>query len=158
IVLAKLAGTLRTFLYDPSKSFRSWLRTVTKHALHDFRDARQRAVPTYGLILQDPQARTDLEQHLQTAFDHELLEIAQYRVQQRVEPVTWEAFRLTALQGLSGEEAAQRLGILRANIYVAKHRVQKLLQEEVLRMEQDPTDITFSYSDLRYYRKVWMLG
>ena len=32
IVLIKLADKMRTFAYDPSKSFRGWLRTLTHHA------------------------------------------------------------------------------------------------------------------------------
>src|SRR6202167_3803490 len=43
IVLSKLADKMRTFAYDPSKSFRGWLRTLTRHAWSDFVEARQRA-------------------------------------------------------------------------------------------------------------------
>src|SRR5437763_1879635 len=42
-VLLRLAGKLRTFRYDPDKSFRAWLRTLTHHALSDFLDGCRRA-------------------------------------------------------------------------------------------------------------------
>ena len=35
-VLVKLLAAIRQFQYDPSRSFRSWLKTVTQHALTDF--------------------------------------------------------------------------------------------------------------------------
>jgi RNA polymerase sigma-70 factor (ECF subfamily) len=57
------------------------------------------------------------------------------RVQGRVEPHTWEAFRLTALEGLSGAEAAGRLRLKVATVYKAKSKVQQMLQEEVARLE-----------------------
>src|SRR5262249_27719327 len=40
-VLLKLAAKMRTFAYDPSRSFRAWLKTVTHHAWRDFVDSRR---------------------------------------------------------------------------------------------------------------------
>src|SRR4051812_44928236 len=34
-VLVKLAEKMRSFAYDPSRSFRAWLKTLTRHALRD---------------------------------------------------------------------------------------------------------------------------
>src|SRR5579884_3714597 len=42
MVLTRLAERMRTFTYDPAKSFRGWLRTLTRHAWSDFVQARQR--------------------------------------------------------------------------------------------------------------------
>ena len=41
-VLLKLAQNLRTFRYDPARSFRAWLKTVVHHACSDFHEARRR--------------------------------------------------------------------------------------------------------------------
>ena len=54
----------------------------------------------------------------------------------RVEPRTWEAFRLTALEGLSGAEAARRTGLRASHVYVARFRVQEMLREEVQKLDQ----------------------
>src|SRR5262249_49557829 len=35
-VLLKLARAMRSFNYDPSRSFRAWLKTLTNHALSNF--------------------------------------------------------------------------------------------------------------------------
>src|SRR5437660_2921149 len=40
-ILVKLTRKLRAFAYDPSRSFRGWLKTVTHHAWRDFEDGRR---------------------------------------------------------------------------------------------------------------------
>ena len=98
--------------------------------------AARRKDPGYNagsvsLIADSAEAQSDLERQVEQAFDRELLDVAMRRVKNRVKPGTWDAFQLTAIEGLSGVEAAQKLGIPVAHVFVAKHRVQKLLQEEV---------------------------
>ena len=44
---------------------------------------------------------------------------------------------MTAFQGRPGAEAAKELGMKVATVFVARSRVQKLLQEEIQRLE-DP--------------------
>jgi RNA polymerase sigma-70 factor (ECF subfamily) len=141
-VLLRLAEKMPLFVYDPSRSFRAWLKTLTHHAWSDFVTSRQRRTLGSGdtemiQVLQSIEARDDLEKKLDEAFDRELLEEAMTRVQQRVAPQTWEAFRLTALEGLSGAAAAERIPMQVAQVFVAKRRVQKMLQEEVRKMENE---------------------
>jgi RNA polymerase sigma-70 factor (ECF subfamily) len=140
-VLLKLAEKLRTFSYDPQRSFRAWLKTLTHHAWQDFVESRQRGGrgsgdSQVGEWLHNVAAREDLLQQLEEEFDRELFEEAMARVRLRVAPQTWEAFRLTALEGLAGAEAAERIPMQMAQVFVAKRRVQKLLREEVARLER----------------------
>jgi RNA polymerase sigma-70 factor (ECF subfamily) len=137
-VLLKLAVKMRTFRYDPFRSFRGWLKTLTRHAWSDLRENRQRLLPANSCPfggLETIAAREDLVQRLEEEFDRELLETAMARVQGRVQAHTWEAFRLTALEGLSGAAAAARLNLPVARVFVARCRVQKLLREEIGRLE-----------------------
>jgi RNA polymerase sigma-70 factor (ECF subfamily) len=140
-ILVKLTQKLRAFAYDPSRSFRGWLRTVAHHAWRDFEDGRRRrARPVAGdstvqewmLTLE---AREDLVRKLEEAFDIELLEAAKARVRLRVAPHTWEAFRLLALEGLPVAEVAARVRMQVAMVYVAKSKVQKMLREEIGKLE-----------------------
>ena len=114
-VLVKLFAALRKFQYDPSRSFRAWLKTVTQHAWSDFVAARRRdpgqASGRIDTIADSAEAQSDLERQLEDAFDRELLEVAMHRVKERTKPANWEAFHLTAIEGLSGAEAARKLGI-----------------------------------------------
>jgi RNA polymerase sigma factor (sigma-70 family) len=138
-VLVRLAGKMRDFAYDPSRSFRAWLKTLARHALSDFCDARGRIGATGGSqaleLLQSVEAREELVRRLEEEFDQEVLEEAIARVRTRVTPKSWRAFELTAHEGRSGAEAAEALGMTIAAVFVAKGRVQKLLQEEVRRLE-----------------------
>jgi RNA polymerase sigma-70 factor (ECF subfamily) len=139
-VLLTLAARMRDFAYDPQRSFRAWLRTVVRHAWLAFVESRERPGRGSGDSrvlerLRSVPARDDLLGRLDEAFDRELLEEAAARVRLRVEPRTWEAFVLTAEQGLSGAEASARLGMQASQVYVAKRRVQRMLQEEIRKLE-----------------------
>jgi RNA polymerase sigma-70 factor (ECF subfamily) len=141
-VLVRLAGRLATFTYDNTRSFRGWLRTLTQHAWSDFLKRRERPGRGSGdrqveAFLHSLEARENLLAALEDPFDRELLEEATAQVRLRVAPRTWEAFQLTALEGLSGAEAAARLQMRVASVFKAKSRVQKLLQEEIAELEGD---------------------
>ena len=144
-VLVRLAGKMRGFAYDPTRSFRAWLKTLTRHALSDFCDARGRVAAAGGSqvaeLLQTVEAREDLVRQLDAEFDREVLGEAAARVRARVTPKTWRAFELTAHDGRSGAEAAEALGMTVASVFVARSRVQRLLREEVQRLEgSEPAD------------------
>jgi RNA polymerase sigma factor (sigma-70 family) len=140
-VLVRLAGKMREFNYDPSRSFRAWLKTLARHALSDFCDARKRVGAVGGSqaveLLQSVEARDDLVKQLDNEFDREVLEEAVSRVRARVTPKTWRVFELTAHEGRAGAEVAAEVGMTVAAVFVAKGRVQKLLQEEVRKLEGD---------------------
>ena len=91
-------------------------------------------------LLDDLAARNDLADRLEKEFDLELLELARRTVQKRVEPQTWEAYRLMAEEGMRGAQVAERLGIPVANVFVFKGRVLKMLQEEISSRERQSID------------------
>jgi RNA polymerase sigma-70 factor (ECF subfamily) len=139
-ILMKLTQRLRVFAYDPSRSFRGWLKTVAHHAWRDFADSRRHGQRSAGSspvreLMLTLEAREDLARKLEEAFDLELLEAAKARVCLRVAPRTWEAFRLMAVERLPVAEVAARVQLQVAMVYVAKSKVQKMLQEEIGKLE-----------------------
>jgi RNA polymerase sigma-70 factor (ECF subfamily) len=139
-VLLKLARKMATFHYDPTRSFRAWLKTVTHHAWRDFLDGRRRPGAGSGDSqvleqLQSVQAQGDLVGQLDEEFARDLLDEALARVRLRVQPHTWDAFRLLTYEGLSGAAAAARLDMKVATVFVARSKVQKMVQEEVCRLK-----------------------
>ena len=144
-VLLQLVEKLRRFDYDRGKSFRAWLKTLVHHAWQDFLARRQRAGVGSGDSgvwerLHSVEAGDDLEKQLAEALDREVLEEAMARVRLRVAPRTWEAFRLLAFEGLSGAEVAPRVGMQVTMVYVARSKVQKMLREEIERLEGREAD------------------
>lgn len=135
-VLTKLAVRMRTFRYDPAQSFRRWLWTVTRHAVADWCSSTPRSVALDDGFLQRLAAPDELPDELSRAFDLELLDEAYARVRGQVLAKTWEAFRLTALDGVSGPDAARRLGMTVGSVYMARCNVQKRIREELKRLEK----------------------
>jgi RNA polymerase sigma factor (sigma-70 family) len=139
-VLTKLALALQTFEYDRRKSFRGWLATVTHNAWCDFLENRRKDEQGSGngrlqQWLESLPAAPCLADGLEQEFQREQLDEAITRVGLRVERHTWEAFWLTALEGLSGKAAARRLGISVGAVYVAKSRVQDMLRQEITKLQ-----------------------
>src|SRR5437763_13455453 len=140
-VLLKLAARMKDFAYDPSRSFRAWLKTVAHHAWRDFVDSRRRAAVGDGgsgalELLHTAEAREDLEHRLEEQFDQELLGRAMQAVRLQVAPHNWEAFRLTAVEGVPAAEVARRLDMKVARVYAARSHIQQRLQEECRRLEE----------------------
>ena len=140
-VLILLAVKLRSFVYDPSRSFRAWLKKLTRHAWSDFLAERRKPGAGSGDSrvverLESVEARNDLEHRLEEAFDLELFETAKARVGDRVAPQTWRAFELTAIEGLSGADTAGRLGMQVAAVFMAKSNVKKMIQEEIALLDR----------------------
>jgi RNA polymerase sigma factor (sigma-70 family) len=141
-VLVKLFAAVRKFQYDPSRSFRAWLKTVTQHAWSDFvrarcRDPGQIAGPI-DTIADSAEAQSRLEREIKDVFDLELFEVAKHRIKGRTKPANWEAFHPTALVRLSGADAARKLGLPVGHVFVAKRPVQKLLQDGVQILKNEP--------------------
>jgi RNA polymerase sigma-70 factor (ECF subfamily) len=150
-VLAKLATALRTFEYDPSSRFRRWLKAVVGNAVHSYwREAARRPggrgsgdTGVQDLLGQAEAPDVDglvgaLDEGL--AHDLERAERVAAAVRRRVEPHTWQAFWLTAIEGVPAKEAAARLGLTLTSVYVAKSRVGKLLQARAAELQGQPPD------------------
>jgi RNA polymerase sigma factor (sigma-70 family) len=140
-VLLKLQRRMGTFTYDASGSFRAWLKTLTHHAWRDLVTERRRAgVGTGGTrmaaLLDDLEAGDDLAEDLQEEFHRELLDRAMARVETRLASRTWNAFRLTAIEGYSGAAAAAVLQMRTSQVYLARSKVKKRIQEEVRSLER----------------------
>lgn len=139
-VLLEFARQVQTFRYDPAGSFRAWLKTLTHRAWCDWLAARTRGGPTFNIawdVLASTESRDDLVARLEAEHRREQFEAAAAVVRLRVEPRTWEAFRLVAIEGVSGAEAAARLDLSVGAVYVARSKVQKLLREEAQKFHSD---------------------
>ncbi len=143
-VLQQLLDVMREFRYDPAGSFRAWLQTVTVRACGRFRVTETRLSGQKDdealQRIEEAPAREELARRIEETFDEELLQQATESVQERIEHQTWEAFRLTAIERLSGAEAAEQLGVPVMNVYVSRRRVQEMLRLEIERLERTGGD------------------
>ena len=135
-VLMKLARRMREFRYDRKQSFRGYLKTLVHYACCDLLDDGRKNAQGAGdsqviQALNNVEAREELARRLEEEYDLEALERASQEVQNLVEPHTWEAFRLTAEDGVSGADVAERLTMNVGAVFKARSRVLQMLRERI---------------------------
>ena len=136
-VLLSVVTHLPTFQHSGQRgAFRTWLRTIVCRRTVDYwraNDTRTQGTGGSGATaaleqIADPDSTLNRQwdqEHDQYVV-HCLLDL----VEQKFEPVSLQAFRRLALDGISGAEAAQELGLSVAAAYVAKSRVLARIRQE----------------------------
>ncbi len=131
-------GRIRTFHRRGSGSFRKWLRVIAQRCWCDAmaRLERSNRPALVEHLRNSARAQVSLEEEFERLFEQQLLEQAMAKVQMRVHPHTWEAFRLMALEGFRGEKAAEQTGMQLNAVYTARSRVQRLVTAELQRLTE----------------------
>jgi RNA polymerase sigma-70 factor (ECF subfamily) len=126
--LNAVARAVKSLDYDPHHgSFRAWLFTVVRSKLSNFAKRRR---PDLGVgdttaqkrLEEQPDQKADIATQWDRDYEQRMLAWACDQVRGEVQTTTWEAFRLTALEGKVAQEVAQSLGISVAAAYLAKSR------------------------------------
>ncbi len=139
-ILVKLIQAMQRFEYDPAKSLRGWLKTVTRHAVLDYlKDEGKRLdVGTgkpeiHGAIANypsddDTEELTDvLSEQLQRDFLKDAEELVHERMRNEK---NWQAYCLLK-EGKTARDVAAELSMSVGAVYKAKSRVRQLLNQEV---------------------------
>jgi RNA polymerase sigma-70 factor (ECF subfamily) len=135
-VLVSVVKQLPGFLHSGQRgAFRSWLRTIVCRRTADYWRALDAATPAGGSgALAALQQIADPDSELNRLWDEEhdryVLRCLLKLVEEEFEPLTLKAFRRLALDGVSGAEAAEELGLSVAAVYVAKSRVLARIRQE----------------------------
>jgi RNA polymerase sigma-70 factor (ECF subfamily) len=136
-ILVRVVKHLPAFRHSGNRgAFRAWLRTVVcSSTSHYWRSVDMGAQGSGGSgasaalhQIEDPESALNRqwdEEHDRYVL-HRLLDL----MEQEFEPKTLAAFRRTAIDGASGAEAAQELGLSVASVYVAKSRVLQRIRQE----------------------------
>src|SRR6516225_7432867 len=136
-ILLTVVKHLPTFQHSGRRgAFRSWLRTIVCSRTTDYWraiDASTQASGGSGATaalqqLADPDS--SLNRQWDEEHDRYVLDCLLDLVEEEFEPATLQAFRRLALDGASGAEAAQELGLSVAAVYVAKSRVLQRIRQE----------------------------
>jgi RNA polymerase sigma-70 factor (ECF subfamily) len=127
-VLILLVRKLPAFEYDPSRSFRAWLRQTTLNKVREL--ARRRPPPTQaesailnGLATEDPGSE-ELDRR-------EVVLRTLALIKPDVDPATWNAFWNYAVLERPVAVVAQELGLTTNAVYLSKHRVLARLRREL---------------------------
>jgi RNA polymerase sigma-70 factor (ECF subfamily) len=128
-VISAVAGAVGRLEYDPSRrTFRSWLFTVVRRKLSNWRRA-QRHRPrgsgdsaTHRLLEQSPAAEGTASDW-EAEWQERVYAWACEQVRGDVSAATWQAFWRTAIDGQPGKRVAADLGLSVAAVYHARSRV-----------------------------------
>ena len=136
VVMVELTRRMPGFRYDPSRTFRGWLRALVRSRAIDL-IRRRREV----LALRDEDEAAGLagppgaESTAAGTGDRLGLLAAEVEraVRERVEPESWRIFWLVRVEGWSVAEAAEAVGKTYAAAYRNQQRVARMLREEASR-------------------------
>ena len=139
-IMLILLDLMPEFIYDPNKGrFRDWVSVITRNACFQFlaRDESRK----YRPLLDDVQARHDLEQSLEEHARIEALHAAMEEVRKRVSPRDWGIFHQLSFEGRSGAELAKELGMTISAVFKAASRVRKKVAEQVREFGGSDSDV-----------------
>ena len=145
--LIAAAKTIRDFRNDRKRcTFKSWLRHLTQKRIAECvrkRTAQRDAVrpatrrgPTTPVIGRAPDPGwMDLEEIWEEEWRQKLLDAAVGKVRSSVDPGHYQMWELSVVRKLPVGEVADALGANIGQVYLAKHRVSKLIKQEVQSLE-----------------------
>ena len=117
-------------------AFRSWLRTIVCSRTTDYWRAAVASTQASGgsgataALQQIADPDSDLNRQWDEEHDRYVLGCLLNLVEEEFEPSTLRAFRRLALDGASGAEVAEELGMSVAAVYMAKSRVLQRIRQE----------------------------
>lgn len=142
-VLITVARALPTWeRRNESTRFRHWLCRIARNAAVNMltRRPRDRAVGGDD-IRADGQAENKfdggLDSQLEREYRRQLFRKAAERVRSRADAITWQAFAITMIDGLSIPDAAAQLNRSEAVIYAARSRIIRRLRDAVKQLEDE---------------------
>lgn len=140
--LLSVAREMPDFRYDPQRgSFKGWLFQIARRRIADQfrRRARQRRDNEIDQSWEGvPQTSVDpLQQLWEEEWRQNQLQLAVERVKHKVAPRQWQMFDLAALQEWPAKRICDVLGVNRAQVYMARMRIGRLLKAEMESLAED---------------------
>jgi RNA polymerase sigma-70 factor (ECF subfamily) len=130
-VLSILVEQLPDFRYDPDKSFRGWLRTITTNRCRDHFRRRVMRPRTTSTGHVDSQVSDGADAMAEAEYRRHLAGRALDVMRSEFEPSTWKACFECVVNDRPPREVAAELGISVNAVYVAKSRVLRRLRREL---------------------------
>src|SRR5438034_10482482 len=128
-VLRSVSAAIGRLDYDRNHgTFRGWLFTITRNKVFNFLSARRirpqgTGDTTTNRLLAEEPAASDGSDAWELEYQRRLASLAMERVKGEFHENTWQAFWLTAVEGLAAAEVGKQVGMSAGAIYVAKSRV-----------------------------------
>ncbi len=148
--ILSIAKQSKKNMYDPDKgSFKSWLMNMTRWRINDqFRKRKKDTAMNIGewddegqktsVIdrMEDPN-RGALERLWDVEWKKNLADAALARVKSQVSPKQYQIFDCYVMREWTAAKVQEQLGVSMSQVYLAKHRVGKILKKELTRLNED---------------------
>ena len=145
-----IARKMENFRYQPEVcSFKGWLMLVTrrriidhlrkgnpvKHAFVPF--SSDTAVAAEGVSpAMDATAEKAFEDLWEQEWRQNLLDAAMERIKRKIAPEHYQIFYLQSVKGMPARDVGELLGASLAKVYVVRHRVARMIKNEVRALER----------------------
>lgn len=145
-VLRSVSSAIGRLEYDRNQgTFRGWLFTVTRNKVFNFLSARKIRPQAAGdsgtnRLLNSKPDSSDGSEVWELEYQRRLASIAMERIKSEFQDNTWQAFWLTAVEGIPASDAAQQIGLSPGAVYVAKSRVLARLKSEVQALQSEEAE------------------
>jgi RNA polymerase sigma factor (sigma-70 family) len=137
-VMLSITKSLPDYRRQQGGSFKGWLMTIVRRRIADhWRSRLPKEQCTVPLAEQPSALGADdaaLERIWQEEWEGRLFETAAQRVQQRVGARNYLIFDMLVRQNTPLRDVCRSLGVNAAQVYLAKHRVGKLMKQEVAQL------------------------
>ncbi len=131
---------------DRRAQFRTWLSKVVRNAAINMvtrrRNDRGHGGTSALILINGEPADSCTDEHVLTMeWRREAFRRASDQIRDEFQSATWEAFWLTAVDGLSPAEAAKRTGKSVGAVYVARSRIMARLQQKISVMSGESIEV-----------------
>lgn len=131
-VFATLIQILPSFIYDPHKGFRRWLRTVTLNQWRNTRKQWNEKLPREpGDAVERLALPDDVEAFWETEYQQHVVRLALAIMRADFQEKTWRACWEVVVAERPAAEVAAALGLTVGAVYAAKFRVLDRLRQEL---------------------------
>lgn len=142
-VLRSVSGSIGRLDYDKQKGgFRAWLFTITRNRLSTYLSSRSNNAAAADSAIQqmleaEPDRSGSLEDEWEREFQRQLTAKAMQAIESDFEGRIWQAFWLSAVDGVSAADVSKTLSMSTGAVYVAKSRVLARLKTEIQRLQSE---------------------
>jgi RNA polymerase sigma factor (sigma-70 family) len=142
-VMRSVSGAIARLDYDRNQgTFRGWLFTISRNKIYNFLSARRIRPQAAGDSSVDRILDSHPDDHesadvWEMEYQRRLAALAMERIRGEFQEKSWQAFWLTAVEGLAAGDVSKQIGLSAGAIYVAKSRVLARLKEEIETLQSE---------------------
>jgi len=142
-VLVSVSAAIRTWEKDERRgTFRAWLLRIARNAIINALTRKPRDAAVGGIDLSEQldahsPEHSAINELIEDEHRRAVFRWAAAEVRAEFHHTTWLAFQLTAVDGMSVDDAAAELGKSTGSVYAARSRVMRRLKAKVLEFQSD---------------------